>query len=530
MAYKNLFKKPVPQAEPLDARQVKNDAGGYVYAVDSWTQLDRFLILGAAEGTYYASPSVHAKRSEVAVRACLALDGERTVRRVIDVSVKGLAVKQDHAIFALALAVTHGDPVAKSLALDAVSTVCRTGSTFFQFLDELKALRTLTGRSIKRAVGNWYVREDQDWLAYQLVKYRSRNGWTHRDALRVGHPKNESPLLRWAVKGEFEAGSVVPSVIEGFLRAQAAPDAESCAAVVREFRLPREAVPTEFLNSPEVWEALLERMPLTAMIRNLGNMSKVGLLTPQSDAARMVVAALADMGRLRHSRVHPMSVLAARRVYEVGHGVKGAGAWSPVPEVVSALDEAFYLAYGNIVPTGKRLLVALDVSGSMNFNRAPGSLRASEIAAAMAMVWLATEDRVEVMGFADTFRDLGLHRRMSLTEALARTSCLTFGATDCSLPAQWAHGAGRDVDAFVVITDNETWFGKMHPSEALRRYRAARVPDARQIVLATAAMNGSIADPSDPLSLDISGFSSDVPQAVATFLGSQPTEEMGAGD
>ena len=527
MAYSKIFRKPIPQSEPLSGRQVANDAGGYVFAVDNWTRLDRFLILGAAEGTYYATPQKHVKRSETALRACLVEDGERAVRRIVEVSQKGLAVKQDHAIFALAAAVTHGEPATKALALDAVSSVCRTGSTLFLFLEELKGLRTLTGRSIKRAIGNWYVREDQDWLAYQLVKYRTRNGWTHRDALRIGHPKCASPLLQWAVKGEITAGSTIPAIVEGFLRAQAAPDAAACAELVREYGLPREALPTEFLDSVDVWAALLDQMPLTAMIRNLGNMSKVGLLTPNSEAASTVVTRLGDQVRLRKSRVHPISVLMARKVYELGRGVKGSSAWSPAPSVVAGLDEAFYAAYGNVTPTGKRMLIGLDVSGSMSYaSSQSGALMASEIAAAMTMVWLATEQHVEVMGFGDRFRELGLHRRMSLAEAMAKTSGLTFGRTDCALPMQWALENKRDVDAFVVITDNETWFGKVHPVEALRTYRTSRIKDARQIVLATTAISGSIADPADPLSLDVSGFSADVPHAIATFLGSSQEDAV----
>ena len=35
-----------------------------------------------------------------------------------------------------------------------------------------------------------------------------------------------------------------------------------------------------------MWEALLERMPMTAMIRNLGKMTSLGLLEPFSDGSR----------------------------------------------------------------------------------------------------------------------------------------------------------------------------------------------------------------------------------------------------
>ena len=41
-------------------------------------------------------------------------------------------------------------------------------------------------------------------------------------------------------------------------------------------------IPTELLTHAVVWEALLERMPLSAMIRNLAVMTKVGLISPAS--------------------------------------------------------------------------------------------------------------------------------------------------------------------------------------------------------------------------------------------------------
>ncbi len=43
------------QSEPMRSDQVENSAGGYVWAVDKWTRLRRFLILGSEGGSYYAS-------------------------------------------------------------------------------------------------------------------------------------------------------------------------------------------------------------------------------------------------------------------------------------------------------------------------------------------------------------------------------------------------------------------------------------------------------------------------------------------
>ena len=104
---------------------------------------------------------------------------------------------------------------------------------------------------------------------------------------------------------------------------------------------------------------------MTALIRNLATMTRVGVLAPGSDGTAKVVAQLGDAERIRRARVHPIAVLAALRTYASGRGVRGRSEWNPVREVVDALDAAFYAAFGNVEPAGKRLLLALDVSGSM---------------------------------------------------------------------------------------------------------------------------------------------------------------------
>jgi hypothetical protein len=43
--------------------------------------------------------------------------------------------------------------------------------------------------------------------------------------------------------------------------------------LITDFDLPREAIPTQWLNEVAVWDALLQRMPMTAMVRNLGKMT-----------------------------------------------------------------------------------------------------------------------------------------------------------------------------------------------------------------------------------------------------------------
>ena len=78
-----------------------------------------------------------------------------------------------------------------------------------------------------------------------------------------------------------------------------------------------------------------------------------------------MVKKLKDKSALKAAKVHPFNLLLALKVYSAGKGDKGSLSWSPVPAIVAALDAAFYLSFKFVQPTGKRFLLALDVSGSM---------------------------------------------------------------------------------------------------------------------------------------------------------------------
>jgi 60 kDa SS-A/Ro ribonucleoprotein len=80
-----------------------------------------------------------------------------------------------------------------------------------------------------------------------------------------------------------------------------------------------------------------------------------------------------------------------------------------------------------------------------------------------------------------------------------------------------ALGKKREIDTFVVLTDSETWYGRVHPAHALERYRHATGIDARLAVVAMVSNGFSIADPNDPGMLDVVGFDTATPQLVSDF-------------
>jgi 60 kDa SS-A/Ro ribonucleoprotein len=107
---------------------------------------------------------------------------------------------------------------------------------------------------------------------------------------------------------------------------------------------------------------------------------------------------------------------------------------------------------------------------------------------------------------------------MTLDQFIQATNA-PYGATDCSLPMLRAMEEGLDVDVFIVMTDSETFAGKVHPQVALESYRAkANKPDAKLIVVGMTANCLTIADPNDRNTLNLAGFDASMPEIIAMFV------------
>lgn len=514
---------PIPQWEPLPG-QVPNSAGGHAWPIDDWTRLRRFLVLGAEGGTYYISELKLTLENAAAVRRCVQADGPRTVREIVETSTAGRPPSNDPALFALAICASEGSPDTKAAAFAALPSVARIGTHLFHFASYVDGMRGW-GRGLRSAVADWYLERGERDLAYQITKYPSRDGWSHRDLLRLSHPKafgEMDRLLRHAVGKPViweEPTDTAVYIAQCAALAEDVANPSAAAARIAAHRLPREVVPTEMLRHGEVWEALLADMPVSAMIRNLATMTRVGLLTPTSDATRRVVDELGDAGRIRAARVHPIAVLAALKTYAQGRGERGHNTWEPLGQIVGALDAAFYASFGNVEPTGKRFCLGLDVSGSMAgtlVNGIPG-LEARVACGAMALVTAAVEPQHAFVAFDTRAFPLSISGRQRLDDVVKLLASTGGGGTDCAIPITWALQKRLPVDVFVILTDSETWQGSIHPADTVRQYRRAVNPDAKLAVVAMASNQFSLADPDDSGMLNVVGFDTATPGLLADF-------------
>jgi 60 kDa SS-A/Ro ribonucleoprotein len=277
-------------------------------------------------------------------------------------------------------------------------------------------------------------------------------------------------------------------------------------------------IPNTWLKHPEIWESLLMSMNPTAMIRNLNKMTACGLIKPLSGVANFIATKLTDEETLKTARIHPFNVLVAQTTYKSGKGFRGDLVWTPVPQIISALEDAFYKSFKFIESANKRTLIGIDVSSSMCGSQIANTNVSAHVGAtAMAMATVRREPQTHIFGFAHDFRELGISVNDSLQDAMRKTQSSAFGRTDCSLPMQYALTNKLNVDTFVVYTDNETYAGRMAPCQALALYRKESGIPAKLIVVGMTATRFTIADPKDSGMLDVVGFDSAAPSIIADF-------------
>jgi 60 kDa SS-A/Ro ribonucleoprotein len=571
-----------PRIMSTPSTTVPNSCGSAVFQLTDINRLRRFLILGSEGGTYYISAhALGLQNANCIGRLISSGQGLDVVSEIVTISQQDRAPKQEPLIFALAMCARSSDPATQAEAYRSLTQVCRTPAHLFAFIEYCQQLSRPQsrgcGRAHRRAIAEFYNSRTAMQLAYLCTKYPSRNGWTHRDVLRLNHihprshghdvvfsyviggierariqhtklttsPANtasEADITKTTMQiagmqltieqrssaeesGQAHKGSTNESTdsilayLEAVSNCHSATNDDIAVDLIRRHNFTREHIPTALLNSVRVWVALLEQMPVTAMLRNLGKMASLGMFQPGSVHTDLVCEVLKSAEKLKRAHIHPFTVLVALATFREGHGDRGSLSWPVNPAIITALNTAFQLAFGTVEPTGKRMLLALDVSGSMAIANLSNSRAVSArlACAAMALVTALVETEVTTMAFSQGFIPFDMPRSATLESVIQAMSLLPFTSTDCALPMKWALEQKLPIDTFVVYTDNETNFGTVTPVQALRTYREQMGIDARLIVVGMTATEFTIADPTDSGMLDVVGFDTNSPSVISNF-------------
>lgn len=507
-----------------ETEMVRNDAGGYNFKLDPLQRLQRFLILGIEGGTYYVGEREFTKENVDNIRHCYQTKPDETIDNIVRVSHEGLAQSNDYALFALAVGSAHHSNEVKSMVKSALPVVARTGGHFLTFVEYADQLRGW-GRSLRRICENWYNSLTPSDLAFQLTKYDKRGNFSQADALRLAHPRPQSDqhaeVYRYVLDREIPKWAISDASLHlhGVELLRTSKSAEEAIDHMKAFQLPHELIPKEFKGDAAVWRSMFHKLPLRALLWNLGKLTSMGILAPLSLETESVVARLTDGEYIEKSRLHPLTILKAKLTYESGGGFRSE--WPVDNSIVAALETAFYKSFKNVVPSGKCIVYGVDMSASMTLYDVPGfNLTVAQMAGILSLVSIRTEPTPSmVYGFDGDVWPININEYDNINTAMHKTSGWG-GRTDASLPFRAAVADHVEADAFVVLTDNETWAGNRHPSVALENYRKHfGRQDTKLVVVSMTASRGTIGDTADPRTLDVVGFSADMPQTINRFLG-----------
>ncbi|NET69722.1 MAG: TROVE domain-containing protein [Sphaerospermopsis sp. SIO1G2] len=516
-------KKHTPQNQPIPRREkemIKGRSGGYMFDAGNWKMLRRCLLIGTAKSTYYAGKQELTEEFVEVVKKAVAENPGKVAAEILYAS-DGRAINNSAPILALVLLSMGENPEAKTAFMEIFPQVVRTGSHFYEWLNYTKSLRGF-GKVIREAGKTWLSRENVKDLAYQLLKYQQRQGFTNRDALRLFHVKppteNHDQLFAWVVNGWNELPTEIPSeaLAQIWWYEWLKRNPNQTHTAISQGRLTHEMAAPVGKMDKQAWNLLFQEMPIGAMLRNLGSLTEIGVLRADEKAnLERVKAVLNNQKHLRKGRIHPIDVLKALKTYKSGGRLgRSKKTWQPVSRIVDILEKAVELSFEVVEPTDKVFMHAVDISGSMGSLVADMGLSCCEIATTMALATAKAETNYAIRGFSTEFIDLKITAKDSFSSAVRKASNRNFGGTDASVAYDWMIQNKFKADVVCFWTDSESWAGRKHPSQALKEYREKVSPHVKAVYITLAPYRITLVDPEDPRSWDLAGFDPSIPRVI----------------
>lgn len=537
--YSNVLKGIGKKAPPVkasqkipgfEAKMFPNNDGGYSFKVNPETLLDRFLIFGTEGNTYNCSEAKLTIQNTKNIQELLIKDPNLVFKKLEEVSLGGKSFTNDPALYTLALGTAHPDAKIRKYAFDLLPSIARTGTHLFHFIEYMTSVRNWS-RMARTGVGNWYTKKSSKDLVYQCLKYQQRDGWSHKDIIRLSHPSTKNvfhnEFFNYIVNDVYPTG-VYKEESVGLLAAftdlkNLPEDYKGFASIAQHISetpgLTQEMVPSRFKKSLEVQAALLKNMPYMATIRNLGSYTASGLIKPFSLEEKLVCSRIENIEQLKKSKTHPLHILMALLTYQQGKGFKGNLTWTPSQKVLVSLEKAFYESFNYVEPSGKNFYVGIDCSGSMGSQVAGKPISSLMFAGAVGMTLARCEPNVYTAGFQDRLIDLKITKNSSLPDVMNMFSTFHTGSTNAGAIIEDAISRKLDVDLFVHITDNDFNSGRQ-PYQLLKEYqKRMNKPNCKLVSLVTYPSLYMPFPEEDPNCLGIAGFATDAPKMLQIFAG-----------
>ena len=512
----------------MNQNMAKNLAGGTSFKQDKFVSLRKWLLIGSMSNFFYATKEEMTEGNIQVLNECIEENPQKVGEEVFYASKMGVSV---HTPILALVPLSMGNETSKKIFKDIFPQVIRTASHLYEFMEYVKKFRGF-GNIIQKTVQRWLDHKSYNDLEYQFLKYQNRYNWKHRDVLRKVKPKTYDPdknsLYAWVVGKSKEISPNLQkiSVYENLKKGDL-PTEEICSSIITH-NLTHEMIPSNIQRDEKVWEALFLTMPMHATIRNIITLNRYRVFDNPKNIEILEERLSSD--NLKKSYVHPIELVKAyvvcvdpSRSVSSKSKEQGLGDYKVPEKVISILEKAIYDSFEFIEPVGCSFYHALDVSGSMLSRVNNDMLFLLEIEGIFALSTIKKEKNYFVGGFSDNFIPLSKFTAdMNFKEILCnkyRPGSVwppRMSATDASKAYEYAIKNKIFADVFVFWTDSENWVNDNQPHEWLRKYRHMINPNAKAIYITLAPYHDrtTLSDPSDPLSYDIVGYTSETPKII----------------
>ncbi|HET7930843.1 MAG TPA: RNA-binding protein [Rhodanobacteraceae bacterium] len=500
MANKTLFAgtpgKLLPRVD------VVNAAGGAAYALPPRAALAQYTATGCLNGTFYAD----AQTQLAAVLAlCAEVEPQFIAKTAIHARERG-AMKDMPALLAAVLSVRA--PVLLPAVFARVIDSPKMLRNFVQILRSGVVGRKSLGTAPKRLVQKWLDAASD----LTLLNGSVGNEPSLADIVKMMHPRPVNPAREafygWLIGRNVDEAKL-PDVVQQFERAKRGEG----PAPKLDFRL-MTGLP---LTTAE-WKALALGMSWTATRMNLNTLARHGVFADADDDIVEVIAArLRDPELVRKAKAFPYQVLVALRMARVEVPTK----------VREALQDALEIATGNVPAIAGRVVVCVDVSGSMGSPvtgyraGATTAVTCREVAALLTVSLLKRNPLARVLPFDTALHEVALNPRDSLATNAARLATLGGGGTDLHLPLARLNMERASADLVVYVSDNQSWVDTRpatRPTATLREWALfkARNPAAKLVCVDLQPYaDTQVAERGDIL--NVGGFGDSVMAVIARF-------------
>lgn len=496
---KNIFKT---LGQKLKIRTVKNNEGGTSFEFTEKQMLAQLAATGCLNNTFYVEAE---HQLETILKLTQSVDPLFIAKTALYAREKGF-MKDMPAILVAIL--TDKDPELFKRVFPRVIDNGKMLRNYVQIIRSGAIGRKSFGTAPKMVIQKWINSRS----ANQLLRDSVGQSPSLSDIIKMVRPKpetNEREALYGYFIGKKVNTELLPSLITEY------EDYRKNGGS----KVPN--VPFELLTSlplgKDEWTEIAFNASWQTLRMNLNTFKRHGVFKSES-VVEFVAQKLSDRNLIRSSRVFPYQLLAAYSNAEADMHYK----------IKEALQDALEIATNNIPLYKGNVVIAVDVSGSMQSpvtgyrKGSTTKVKCIDVAALVAASILRVNKNARVIPFENKVVYLQLNPRDSVVTNAHMLAAVGGGGTNCSAPMSLLNNEDYKADVIIYISDNESWvdsrFYRSNTGLTLQwNIYKKKNPDAKLICIdLTPNKTTQIANAKDVL--NIGGFSDNVFSVIDEFI------------